>query len=52
MYMGEVVRLVLAQLTREGLLFEYLDASLIFERGQFLTKYISEIERYEEHHLT
>jgi len=47
MYMGEVVRLVLAQLTREGLLFEYLDASLIFERGQFLTKYISEIESDE-----
>ncbi len=46
MYMGEVVRLVLAQLTREGLLFDGMGPELIFERGQFLTKFVSEIERY------
>jgi len=44
MYMGEVARLVLAQLTREGLLFDGMGPELLFEQGQFLTKYVSEIE--------
>ena len=46
MYMGEVARLVLAQLTREGLLFDGMGPELLFEQGQFLTKYVSEIERF------
>ena len=46
MYMGEVARLVLAQLTREGLLFDGMGPELLFEQGEFLTKYVSEIERF------
>ena len=45
MYMGEVTRLVLAQLTREGLLFDGMGPEVLFEPGQFFTKYVSEIER-------
>lgn len=45
MYMGEVTRLVLAQLTREGLLFDGMGPEMLFEPGQFFTKYLSEIER-------
>jgi len=44
MYMGEVARLVLAHLTREGLLFDGMGPEMLFEPGQFFTKYISEIE--------
>ncbi|XP_057365081.1 hexokinase type 2-like isoform X1 [Daphnia carinata] len=44
MYMGEVARLVLAQLTREGLLFDGMGPEMLFEPGQFFTKYVSEIE--------
>ena len=44
--MGEVARLVLAHLTREGLLFDGMGPEMLFEPGQFFTKYISEIERY------
>lgn len=45
MYMGEVVRVVLERLTREGLLFngEY---DPIATAGCFPTKFVSEIERY------
>ena len=46
MYMGEVTRLVLAQLTREGLLFDGMGPEMLFEPGQFFTKYLSEIERW------
>lgn len=46
MYMGEVARLVLAQMTREGLLFDGMGPEMLFEPGQFFTKYVSEIERY------
>ena len=45
MYMGEVTRLVLAHLTREGLLFDGIGPEMLFEPGQFFTKYVSEIER-------
>ena len=45
MYMGEVARLVLAQMTREGLIFDGMGPELLFEPGQFFTKYVSEIER-------
>ncbi|XP_055865041.1 hexokinase-1-like isoform X2 [Biomphalaria glabrata] len=45
MYMGEIVRLVLERLTREGLLFRSVDRECaLFERGRFYTKYVSEIE--------
>ena len=46
MYMGEIVRLTLERLTSEGLVFVGADRdSLLFERGKFYTKYVSEIER-------
>ncbi|KAK6185109.1 hexokinase-1 [Patella vulgata] len=45
MYMGEIVRLVLERLTMEGLLLHGADREcLLFERGKFYTKYVSEIE--------
>ncbi|XP_041370918.1 hexokinase-1-like isoform X2 [Gigantopelta aegis] len=45
MYMGEIVRLTLERLTSEGLVFMGADRdSLLFERGKFYTKYVSEIE--------
>ena len=47
MYMGEVARLVLAQMTREGLIFDGMGPELLFEPGQFFTKYVSEIETYD-----
>ncbi|CAJ0575391.1 unnamed protein product, partial [Mesorhabditis spiculigera] len=43
MYLGEVVRVVLARLAREGLLFGG-DTAAISKKGAFPTKYISEIE--------
>lgn len=46
MYMGELVRVVLESLAREGLLFDG-DCDAISQRGCFPTKFISEIERYE-----
>lgn len=45
MYMGELVRVVLEQLAREGLLFDG-DYDAIACRGCFPTKYVSEIERF------
>jgi hexokinase len=44
MYMGEIVRLVLIQLTAEGLLFGGEGSEELLTRNNFLTKYISEIE--------
>ncbi|PIO74564.1 Hexokinase [Teladorsagia circumcincta] len=43
MYMGELVRVVLASLAREGLLFNG-DAEAISRHGCFPTKFVSEIE--------
>jgi len=45
MYMGEIVRLVLCELTLRGLIFRRRDSDHLFEPQRFLTKYISEIER-------
>ena len=45
MYMGEIVRLVLAKLTKDGLLFDGRGSEDLFTRQRFLTKYVSEIER-------
>uniref|UniRef100_U5EI93 Phosphotransferase n=1 Tax=Corethrella appendiculata TaxID=1370023 RepID=U5EI93_9DIPT len=44
MYMGELVRLALCKFTRAGLLFGGLGSDVLFKRGQFFTKYVSEIE--------
>lgn len=44
MYMGELVRLALVKFTRMGLLFGGQGSDLLFERGSFYTKYVSEIE--------
>jgi hexokinase len=44
MYMGELVRLVLVKLTQDGLLFDGQGSDKLFQKGNFFTKYISEIE--------
>lgn len=44
MYMGELARLVIVKLTKEGLLFGGKGSDLLFERERFYTKYVSEIE--------
>lgn len=44
MYMGELTRLVLEKLTKEGLLFGGKGSDALFTRGSFYTKYVSEIE--------
>lgn len=44
MYMGELVRLVLERFTKEGLMFGGKGSDMLFERGRFYTKYVSEIE--------
>ena len=45
MYMGEIVRLVLCQLVSAGLLFGGEGSDELYTKKEFLTKYISEIER-------
>lgn len=44
MYMGELVRLALERFTKEGLMFGGKGSELLFTRGRFYTKYVSEIE--------
>ncbi|KAK6621518.1 hypothetical protein RUM44_001325 [Polyplax serrata] len=44
MYMGELVRIILVHLIELGLLFNGNSSDIIEKRGQFLTKYVSEIE--------
>ncbi|KAK7793817.1 hypothetical protein R5R35_014322 [Gryllus longicercus] len=44
MYMGELVRLVLVKMTNDKLLFNGQGSDLLFKRGNFFTKYVSEIE--------
>ncbi|RZC34887.1 hexokinase type 2, partial [Asbolus verrucosus] len=44
MYMGELTRLALEKLTKEGLLFQGKGSEALFTRGNFYTKYVSEIE--------
>lgn len=44
MYMGELAGLALRSLCRQGLLFNGKGSDRFFERGNFHTKYISEIE--------
>lgn len=44
MYMGELVRLVLVKLAKEGALFDGAVPDALLERNSFFTKYVSEIE--------
>ncbi|KAG4068563.1 hypothetical protein HA402_004904 [Bradysia odoriphaga] len=44
MYMGELARLAIYRFTKDGLLFNGVDSELLRTRGQFFTKYVSEIE--------
>ncbi len=45
MYMGELARLVLVRLCKQGLVFEGNGSDELFTPGQFPTKFVSEIER-------
>lgn len=44
MYMGELARLILVKFTKQGLLFGGRGSDLLYKRGNFFTKYVSEIE--------
>lgn len=44
MYMGELARLVMVNFTKKGLLFNGQGSEALYKRGQFFTKYVSEIE--------
>ena len=45
MYMGELARLVIAKLAKKGVLFKGQANDVLYKKGSFYTKYISEIER-------
>ncbi|XP_065365983.1 hexokinase type 2 [Calliphora vicina] len=47
MYMGELVRLVIVKMVKAGVLFKGQDSDVLMTRGQFFTKYVSEIEADE-----
>ncbi|XP_055909640.1 hexokinase type 2-like [Eupeodes corollae] len=47
MYMGELVRLVLAKFAKQGILFKGQECDILMTRGTFFTKYVSEIEADE-----
>lgn len=42
--MGELARLAIVKFTKAGLLFGGVGSDILFKRGQFFTKYVSEIE--------
>lgn len=44
MYIGELVRLLLVKFTQDGLLFGGKGTDMLYKRGNFFTKYVSEIE--------
>lgn len=46
MYLGEIVRLVCIEMVSKGLLFGGIATDKLTEREAFLTKYVSDIERY------
>lgn len=52
MYMGELVRLLLVRFTKEGLLFGGKGTDMLYKRGNFFTKYVSEIESDREGDFT
>ena len=45
MYLGEIVRLVCVHLTSEGLMFGGVCREKLAKREEFLTKYVSDVER-------
>ena len=45
MYMGEIVRLVLCKLTKEGVLFKGINTETLFKEGSFESSYVSQIEK-------
>ena len=45
MYMGEIVRLILVQCTKKGLLFNGEISEELDTPHRFYTKYVSEIEK-------
>ncbi|XP_037938345.1 hexokinase type 2 isoform X2 [Teleopsis dalmanni] len=47
MYMGELVRLVIVKMVKAGVLFRGQNSDVLMTRGQFFTKYVSEIEADE-----
>lgn len=47
MYLGEIVRQILIDLTKRGLLFRGQISESLRRRGIFETKYLSQIERYD-----
>lgn len=51
MYMGEIVRLALEKLRKNGLLFNGKGSEELSTRGRFYTKYVSEIERSVSRHF-
>ncbi|KAG8435282.1 hypothetical protein GDO86_013291 [Hymenochirus boettgeri] len=48
MYMGELVRLILVKMAKEGLLFEGRITPELLTRGKFETKHVSAIEKSKE----
>ncbi|NXA11142.1 HXK2 protein, partial [Sapayoa aenigma] len=48
MYMGELVRLILVKMTKEGLLFGGRLTSDLLTKGHFETRYVSAIEKEKE----
>lgn len=44
MYLGEIARLAIVRFTKAGLLFGGQGSELLFKKGQFFTKFVSEIE--------
>ncbi|KAG8001478.1 Hexokinase-1, partial [Nibea albiflora] len=48
MYMGELVRLILVKMAREGLLFEGRITPELLTKGKFETKHLSAIEKSKE----
>lgn len=47
-YMGELVRLVLMKLVNENLLFNGEASELLKTRGSFDTRFVSQVERWEQ----
>lgn len=46
MYLGEIVRLVCIEMVSKGLLFGGIATDKLNEREAFLTKHVSDVERY------
>ncbi len=49
MYLGEIVRQILIDLTKRGLLFRGRITERLKTKGIFETKFLSQIERYSKH---